>query len=135
MKKPSEDVRHALRFAAIQIPGLVAWGLGLAFAMHREWITPALGVSSFILLVLFDVVVYFRSRHTFDAPPQAGAEALPGRTGVALTALEPDGFAQLGSERWRARLGSGGRLEAGAPLRVDEVRGLELIVRAVEDGD
>jgi membrane protein implicated in regulation of membrane protease activity len=129
MPKRRDDLSHTLRYAATQIPGLGAVAGLLYLAVRVEWIGPWSAALVFSLFAGFDIIVYLHSRHLFGAPPHNGAEALHGRAAVALTSLDPDGFAQLGSERWRARLALGGRVEAGRPVLVDEVQGLVLIVR------
>jgi membrane protein implicated in regulation of membrane protease activity len=129
MPKRSDELSHSLRYVAAQIPGLSAVAGLLYLAVRFEWLGPWSAVLVFSLFAGFDVLVYLHSRHLFGAPPHNGVEAMHGRAAVALTSLDPDGFAQLGSERWRARLALGGRVEAGRPVLVDDVQGLVLIVR------
>jgi membrane-bound serine protease (ClpP class) len=58
---------------------------------------------------------------------QTGAGGLIGLTGVAREALAPEGQVQVQGELWRA-VAEGGRLEAGARVRVVAVEGLTLRV-------
>lgn len=129
MSERSDEFSHSLRYVAAQIPGLSAVAGILYLAVRFAWLGPWSAALIFSLFAGFDVLVYLRSRHLFGAAPHNGVEAMHGRAAIALTSLDPDGFAQLGSERWRARLALGGRVEAGRPVLVDEVRGLVLIVR------
>ena len=55
-----------------------------------------------------------------------GVEALPGRTGVALSACRPDGQVRLGGEIWAARSEEG--CDPGDRVVVRAVDGLTLIV-------
>lgn len=55
-----------------------------------------------------------------------GAEALVGKTGVAVSALWPDGQVKVGGERWRARCPGG--CDEGTEVVVRAVDGLTLVV-------
>lgn len=61
-------------------------------------------------------------------PLRAGAETLPGATGVAETDLDPDGRVRLRGQSWAAS-SVGGRAAAGTPVRVVAVTGLTLQVQ------
>jgi membrane-bound serine protease (ClpP class) len=56
-----------------------------------------------------------------------GAEGLVGSSGVAATALEPEGWVVVRGERWRARADD--RLDSGARVEVLGLEGLRLRVR------
>jgi membrane-bound ClpP family serine protease len=57
-----------------------------------------------------------------------------GRIGVVCDDLDPDGFVQLGSERWRAvNVVTGSTVPAGTAVRVCEVRRLTLVVEATNE--
>jgi membrane-bound serine protease (ClpP class) len=56
-----------------------------------------------------------------------GAEGLVGRSGVAATALEPEGWVLVQGERWRAQADD--RLDPGARVEVVGMDGLRLRVR------
>lgn len=61
-------------------------------------------------------------------PLRAGAETLPGSTGVAETDLDPNGRVHLRGQSWAA-LSLGGPVVAGTPVRVVAIAGLTLQVQ------
>jgi membrane-bound serine protease (ClpP class) len=56
-----------------------------------------------------------------------GAEGLLGRSGVAVTPLQPEGWVLVQGERWRAQ--ADGPLDLGARVEVVGIDGLRLRVR------
>ena len=60
-----------------------------------------------------------------------------GRTGVALTRLNPNGFAQVHGERWQAVIPEEQTpIERGETICVDGISGLELTVKScTADGE
>ena len=62
-----------------------------------------------------------------------GSESLPGKMGVALTPLSPDGDVRIEGIIWRARSVSGD-VKAGDRVRVKSVEQLVLVVERAEEG-
>ena len=127
---------HFTSYGFLAVGGVVCFLLG-AFALYtRVDGTDAVQVGVNPLLIVGAVVVsllYFfilirgllqmrRTRHL--ALPIA---ALVGAGGTAQTLLAPTGIAYAGGEAWSARSRSG-EIHPGTPIRVVEVKGLELIV-------
>ncbi len=80
-----------------------------------------------VLMAAFTVTIV---RMVVDAQRRkatTGAEGLIGRSGVAETALEPEGWVLVQGERWRAQ--ADGRLASGEPVEVVGMEGLRLRVR------
>lgn len=64
------------------------------------------------------------------APARMGEESLPGRQGIAKSAINPHGNAQVGGELWSADLAEGeDPIAAGERIEVVRVNGLRLVVR------
>ena len=64
------------------------------------------------------------------APVRMGRESLIGRTGVARSAIDPHGQAQLAGEQWSVTLAEGEQpIAAGERIEAAAVQGLTLIVR------
>ncbi len=97
-------------FPKLSVPLVVGMGIFLA--------------ASFLAIV----TVALRARRL---PVQTGREALPGRTGVARSALNPGGTVYAAGEMWRAEVVPGEEcpLEEGAKVLVVAVEGLTLKVK------
>ena len=66
------------------------------------------------------------------ATPTIGREWMIGSAGVAVGDISPDGVAQVGESKWRARTNRATPLLAGAELRVVAIDGVTLEVEPVE---
>ena len=87
----------------------------------------ALGIVGFSFLVLRAILVAGRR------PPQAGAQRLIGRQGVALTDLTPGGQVRVGLEDWSA-VSMAGEIHVSDPVRVTGIAGVRLQV-VLSDAD
>ena len=82
--------------------------------------------------LMFAVVVGFALR-ALRIPVRTGQESFSGRTGIATTAIAPQGQVQLGSELWSAELFEGEtHIKKGEKVQVVHVEGLRLLVRKVK---
>jgi membrane-bound serine protease (ClpP class) len=83
------------------------------------------------LLVIFGVLVGLYIRWIIGPLRRrtklTGVEAIPGKTGVAVSDLKPDGEVRVMGETWRAQSASGSILK-GERVTVKEVKGLVVIV-------
>ncbi len=97
-------------FPRLSVPLVVGMGLFLA--------------ASFLAIV----TVAMRARRL---PVLTGREALPGRTGIARSDLNPTGSVYAAGEMWRAEVVPGEEcpLEAGAKVLIVDVEGLTLRVK------
>ena len=86
-------------------------------------IVGALVVSLLYFFILLRGLLQMQRRASTGLP----IAALVGAGGTAQTLLAPTGIAYAGGEAWSARSRSG-EITAGTPIRVVEVKGLELIV-------
>ena len=66
------------------------------------------------------------------ATPTIGREWMIGADGVAVDAIDPDGVAQVGEAKWRARTNRATPIPAGEPLKVVAIDGVTLEVEPVE---
>jgi membrane-bound ClpP family serine protease len=65
---------------------------------------------------------------------RAGVEAMIGAVGRVSRDLDPEGFVQLGHERWRALAATGPLpITAGTRVRIREVRHLTLVVEPADE--
>jgi membrane-bound ClpP family serine protease len=119
-----------LRYLAFEAPSwvllaavlgvlMIAWDLSLGFS--------ALVLGLWILkdLALFPIV-----RIAYEpAGGSGGAENLIGALGIVSADLDPEGWIQIGPERWRARVRQAqAPVPAGTRVRVTAVEGLLLRV-------
>ena len=68
------------------------------------------------------------------ATPTIGREWMIGSTGTAVGAISPEGVAQVGEAKWRARTNRATPIAAGADLRVVAIDGVTLEVEPAEGG-
>ncbi|MDP9468479.1 MAG: nodulation protein NfeD [Chloroflexota bacterium] len=127
---------HFTSYGFLAVGGVVCFLLGASALYTRVDGTDAVQVGVNPLLIVGAVVVsllYFfilirgllqMRRRATSALPIAG---LVGAGGFAQTLLAPTGIAYAGGEAWSARSRSG-EIDPGTPIRVVEVKGLELIV-------
>ena len=104
-----------------------AWG-GIVSA--GTWWSPAawlLAALAFIGAVLAAVLVLPAIAYRRTAFTIRGTAALPGSSGVAVTALAPTGIARVNNETWGAKSVSG-PLPPGAPVHVIRAEGVRLLV-------
>lgn len=122
----------------LAVGGLVAFVLGSLMlyrpftptspAMPEVRVSPwlvgsmAVGIGGFFLLVVRAVL---RARR---APVTTGAQALTGRSGVAVSDLEPAGTVRVDTETWSA-VAEGGPIQRGEVVEVVGVEGVTLRVR------
>jgi membrane protein implicated in regulation of membrane protease activity len=126
----------AARYWLAQIPG---WGLAFV-VLGAAWSFLGLpgwaAIAVAVLLVVKDVALYPFAVRALRSPPHAGPAALLAARGVAVHPLAPgaEGRVRIGAEEWRAELAAGeGPVEQGAPVRVEALHGLRLVVRAAAD--
>jgi len=115
---------------AFQFPSwLLVVGIAMALdawtEVSRIWL--GAGVAAYFAK---DIVVYPWVRAAYEHSEHDPTVALVGERAVVVVALDPAGWVQLGSERWRAELApdDAHALEAGAPVEVKGIRGHTLIV-------
>jgi membrane-bound serine protease (ClpP class) len=98
----------------------------------REWVAVSYWLPFIIwtVWVAKDLAFLSRIREAERSRPKTGFEGLIGQTGVVKQSLEPEGWIWLRGELWRAEaVPAHLRLPKGIEVRVDDVRGLTLLVR------
>jgi membrane-bound serine protease (ClpP class) len=109
---------------ALILGGLLLFDTGNSDYQVNRWLL--FGVAG--VLAVFFVMALTTLVRTRRAPAYMGAQSLVGRTAVARTALDPDGFVFFQGARWRAR-SEAGPVDEGDSVTVTEVDGLKLTVR------
>jgi membrane-bound serine protease (ClpP class) len=111
-------------FSILATGALVVGGLFLTDAAPQ--ITPSpwgvgLTVLAAIFFYLIAMPVVARSRFSTGT---IGRDHLVGRTGLALTPLDPEGMVEVDGARWRARSHREAGISSGDPVTVTAVQGL-----------
>ena len=123
-----------LRYIAFQLPSwLVVAFIAMALDIWSELPRPLL-IGAFALFLVKDFVIYPWVRSAYEhTEHDPGSEMLAAR-GVVIVSLDPVGWVQVGSERWRAEtVDDAAPLAPGTAVEVSRVRGHTLLVVAVTD--
>jgi membrane protein implicated in regulation of membrane protease activity len=122
-----------VRYILFQIPGALLTAIALVFAVQLLDFSTTLAIALFAIWIVKDALLYPALRIAYEAGAPHGAEALVGASGTILETLSPEGWVQIGPERWRARLaGDSVSLARGAEIRVRDVKGLVLVVESAD---
>lgn len=98
-------------FGRVSVPLVVGMGLFLG--------------ASFFAIVMIAV-------RAMKTPVITGQSALVGRTGVAVTGINPTGIVQVAGERWSAKLAEGeGSIKADERVEVVKTEGVKVVVKRV----
>jgi membrane protein implicated in regulation of membrane protease activity len=120
-----------VRYVVLEAPG---WVLAACFAwllVNQFGVAVWVAALGWALWVVKDFALYPWLRDAYEAGDPDATAPLIGRTGRARERIDPSGYVRIGAELWRAELAPGSAaIEAGAPVRVREVRGLTLVVEA-----
>lgn len=119
----------------MQIPSGFAVTLGLWAFVHWGTLTPAIAVVLFGVWLVIEIALFPVLRIGYESGgQQAGVEAMIGAIGRVSRDLDPEGFVELGHERWRALAANGPLpIVAGTRVRVREVRHLTLVVEPADE--
>ncbi len=119
-----------LRYLGFEAPSwvLLAAVLGVLMAVWDL----SLGLAALVLAlwIVKDLALFPILRIAYEpAGGSGGAENLIGALGIVSADLDPEGWVQIGSERWRARVARDqAPVHAGIQVRVTAVEGLLLRV-------
>ena len=111
-------------YLLVQIPGwliavLVLWGFHIWGALPLK-----MGLALLAAWILKDILLFPAMRRFYQSEPAAGR--VVGKSGTAVTTVNPSGFIRVHGELWQAR--SELPIPEGAAVRVREIRGLILFV-------
>ncbi|MDO8391348.1 MAG: NfeD family protein [Actinomycetota bacterium] len=97
--------------------------------LRLGWLTLGVGIAGVLLMFVVGMPSMVRTRF---ATPTIGRDWMIGSTGSAVGAIDPEGVAQVGEAKWRARTNRATPLAAGAELRVIAIDGVTLEVEPVD---
>ena len=98
-------------------------------SMRPSWLALIAGIGGIVLTFIVGMPSMVRTRF---ATPTIGREWMIGEEGVAVDAVDPEGFVEVGTARWRARTNRATPIRAGEPLRVAAIDGVTLEVEPLE---
>jgi membrane protein implicated in regulation of membrane protease activity len=123
-----------VRYLLLQVPGWVL--LPAALLLLRRFVEVPLGAVVGVTLawVAKDLLLYRLVKPAYAVDERTEVEKLVGTTAVVRRPLEPVGWVELRGELWRAEAarGEGLPIPAGSRVRVDDSRGLSLVVARAE---
>jgi len=99
--------------------------------LRPSWITLIAGIGGILLTFIVGMPSMVRTRF---ATPTVGREWMIGEMGTALANIDPEGIAEVGGGRWRARTNRATPLRPGDSLRVVAIDGVTLEVEPQEGG-
>jgi membrane-bound serine protease (ClpP class) len=131
IKAPTHGALTAAGVGSFIVGALVLFNSPGTPQFQRVSIPLVIAVGVLIGLLFFVIIgIALRAR---NVPVQVGSEALPGKTGVAMTALKGSGQVQLESELWSAEPAEGSdEIHKGDRVEVVKVEGLRLKVRKIK---
>ncbi|MGE5210149.1 MAG: NfeD family protein [Acidobacteriota bacterium] len=98
-------------------------------SMRPSWLALLAGIGGITLTFVVGMPSMVRTRF---ATPTIGREWMIGREGVAVGAVDPEGFVEVDSAQWRARTNRATPIAAGDPIRVAAIDGVTLDVEPLE---
>lgn len=123
------DTRTLLKYALAQIPDIVIFVVVMLILQRWLDLSTRLVTILITLWILKDALMFPVLRRSFESDRPEDAQPMLGARGVARDRLDPDGYAWVQGELWRAEVVEGHPpIEPGAPVRVDSLRGLTLLV-------
>lgn len=134
MKEASWTARILVRYILLQVPGTAL--LVLILIQLRNWFDlPAWSVWGLVAIsVAKDVILFPFVWSAYDWDRQGEANSMVGRRGIVKERLAPSGLIQIRGELWKAKVvGGSPPIEKGKTVRVEEMRGLTLLVRPYKE--
>jgi membrane protein implicated in regulation of membrane protease activity len=134
MKEAGWTVRVLVRYILLQVPGTAL--LVLILIQLRNWFDfPAWSVWGLVAIsVAKDVILFPFVWSAYDWDSQREANSMVGRRGIVKERLAPSGYIKIRGELWKANVvGSSPPIEKGEAVRVEEMRGLTLLVRPYKE--
>lgn len=135
MEKRSWSKRVILRYALLQVPGLLA-AAGVIVLLRRWGVFPD-GYTGLVLglWVLKDVVLFPFVWHAYDWDDPGQTGSMIGKRGRVTRKLDPSGYVQIGGELWLAEAPQPSKpIQEGEWVTVEGVDGLKLFVRPDHSG-
>jgi membrane protein implicated in regulation of membrane protease activity len=129
MKETGWTVRVLVRYIILQVPGTALLIL-ILIQIHKWFDLPVWSIYGLVAIsVAKDVILFPFVWRAYEWNSHGDAHSMVGRQGTARERLAPSGYIRIHGELWKAELKNGNPpMEKGEAVRVEEVRGLTLLV-------
>jgi len=128
-------LKPLIRYAALQVPGLLIVLILLLYARDQGWISMTTVVLLLVVLVAKDVVLYPFFQKALQPGYTDMVARLHGQRARVINTLDPEGQVKLKGEIWNAKSIHGEPVEAGSWVMVSGHRGLKLHVERCDEHD
>lgn len=134
MKETGWTVRVLVRYILLQVPGTALLIL-ILLQIHKWFDLPVWSIYGLIAVsVAKDIILFPFVWRAYDWSSQNEINPMVGRQGIVRERLTPSGYIRIHGELWKAELKNGNPpIEKGETVRVEEVRGLTLLVGPSEE--
>lgn len=134
MNKQGWNKKTLMRYALLQIPGILLAGMTLWFLHNFFGISHRLARFLFLLWLAKDALMFFFVWPAYQVNEGDGWYSLVGLQGVTRDALRPEhaeGYIRIQGVLWKARLDNGHRpIKPGTKVVVVGRQGIKLTVRS-----
>jgi len=128
IKAPTHGALTIAGTATFIAGALVLFNSSKVPVVDRVSVPLVVGMGLFIGASFFTIVMI--AVRAMKTPVATGQQVLVGRTGVAVTELNPTGIVQVAGERWSAKLAEGSNaIELDERVEVVRTEGVKLIVK------
>ena len=126
------SARTLIRYALLQIPGLVVLIIILILVVRVVNMPNALAWGIVIIWVLKDIILFPFVWRAYDSDSHEKSDPMIGLEGYAVDHLSPRGYIKVRGELWKAELTHKNAVVGkGEKVKVKEINGLTLIVTQV----
>jgi membrane-bound serine protease (ClpP class) len=104
----------------------------MALVLVKRWIDIPDWIfrGSILIWIAKDIVLFFFTWRAYDTTAARPGRSMVGTRGVTQNRLAPSGFIHVRGELWKAEVQRGGHpIERGETVKVQDIKGLTLIVR------
>ena len=135
-EKPLADSLYVVgRYALFQLPEMMIVGFALLAGLHFDVVSQPLAWLLMGVWIVKEIALFPFVRAAYEPSDPGVTSKLIGRTGVAITRLDPRGSVRVGPELWRAcAVPDTLVVEAGAEVGVKSVEGFTLHVTPARSG-
>ena len=120
-------------YGVLSLGGLVSLTLGSLMLFGEAGVSLKLMMPTLLLIGIFFFTVASLAYRSYRAKPKGGKDGLVGEVGIVQERVDPEGLVFVHGEYWKAH--SRERLEPGARVEVEGVRGLLLEVKRATEED
>lgn len=129
MKERSWSYRIIMRYALLQLPGLILFVLVLM--VIRQWIKIPVWLSWLLVAawVIKDAILFPFVWRAYDERDSEDVNSIIGTEGIAMERLDPRGYVQISGERWHAEaMQDSAPINKGERVIIQGKRGFTLMV-------